>query len=403
MSTTTLPPTAPEAAPGPGPAEAPYALVDCDVHPLMPEGMASLRPFLSAAGQRRLGLDDRRALTTATYREPVSIPRNTLFTNQAGVLRGDAASPEGAAPGADPAPHGPAAARRLRHRPRRADRWRGAGAGRAPRPRQRGADRRRLQRLAGGDLAGVRPALPRDDHRRGARPAAGRGRDPPLRRRRAVRGRPAADDRRAARRAALLPDLRGGRRGRPPGHAAPQLRRGHLPHLPVVGGRQPHLLRRVAHGAQPGLRGQRREPGLPRGLRTLPRPEGRRHRGRDRLGARRHVAPRQERPRAARRGALAPAAPERVPRRPRPLHDPAAAGAGPAVAPAHAVRDRARRADADVQLRLPALGLRRPAARADLAAARRAGPGPRARTRWRRTARGSDDASRPALRRRRPW
>ena len=69
----------------------------------MAEGMASLRPFLSAAGQRRLGLDDRRALTTATYREPVSVPRNTLFTNPAGVLRGDAASPDGAAPGADPA------------------------------------------------------------------------------------------------------------------------------------------------------------------------------------------------------------------------------------------------------------------------------------------------------------
>jgi predicted TIM-barrel fold metal-dependent hydrolase len=80
-----------------------YALVDCDVHPLMGEGMASLRPFLSAAGQRRLGLDDRRALTTTGYREGVSVPRNTLFTNPAGVLRGDAGSPEGAAPGADPA------------------------------------------------------------------------------------------------------------------------------------------------------------------------------------------------------------------------------------------------------------------------------------------------------------
>ncbi|MGI3784080.1 MAG: amidohydrolase family protein, partial [Janthinobacterium lividum] len=79
-----------------------YALVDCDVHPLMREGMASLRPFLSAAGQRRLGLDDRRALTTTAFREVVSVPRNTLFVNPAGVLRGDAGSPGGAAPGADP-------------------------------------------------------------------------------------------------------------------------------------------------------------------------------------------------------------------------------------------------------------------------------------------------------------
>ena len=69
----------------------------------MAEGMADLRPFLSAAGQRRLGLDGRRSLTTTGHREAVSIPRNTLFVNPAGVLRGDADSPDGAAPGADPA------------------------------------------------------------------------------------------------------------------------------------------------------------------------------------------------------------------------------------------------------------------------------------------------------------
>jgi predicted TIM-barrel fold metal-dependent hydrolase len=92
-------PTEPSGSPDP----CPYRLVDCDVHPLMREGMASLRPFLSAGGRRRLGLDDRRSLTTTGHREAVSIPRNMLFTNQAGVLRGDAGSPEGAAPGADPA------------------------------------------------------------------------------------------------------------------------------------------------------------------------------------------------------------------------------------------------------------------------------------------------------------
>jgi predicted TIM-barrel fold metal-dependent hydrolase len=87
---------------GPAADPAPYALVDCDVHPLMADGMASLRPFLSAAGQRRLGLDGRHSLTTTGHREAVSIPRNTLFVNPAGVLRGDAESPAGAAPGADP-------------------------------------------------------------------------------------------------------------------------------------------------------------------------------------------------------------------------------------------------------------------------------------------------------------
>ena len=86
-----------------GLATCPYDLVDCDVHPLMAEGMSSLRPFHFHAGQRRLGLDSGRTLTTTGHREAVSVPPNTLFVNSAGVLRSDANSPEGAAPGADPA------------------------------------------------------------------------------------------------------------------------------------------------------------------------------------------------------------------------------------------------------------------------------------------------------------
>jgi predicted TIM-barrel fold metal-dependent hydrolase len=80
-----------------------YRLVDCDVHPIMKGGMAELRPYLSTAGQRRLGLDERRSLTTVGHREAVSIPRNMLYVNQAGVLRDDARAPDGSAPGADPA------------------------------------------------------------------------------------------------------------------------------------------------------------------------------------------------------------------------------------------------------------------------------------------------------------
>jgi uncharacterized protein len=80
-----------------------YELVDCDVHPIMKGGLADLRPFLSRAQQRRLGLDERRNLTTAGHREAVSIPRNLLYVNQAGVLRDDARAPDGSAPGADPA------------------------------------------------------------------------------------------------------------------------------------------------------------------------------------------------------------------------------------------------------------------------------------------------------------
>jgi uncharacterized protein len=80
-----------------------YRLVDCDVHPIMKGGMGDLRPFLSRAAQRRLGLDERRNLTTIGHREPVSVPRNMLYVNQAGVLRDDARAPDGSAPGADPA------------------------------------------------------------------------------------------------------------------------------------------------------------------------------------------------------------------------------------------------------------------------------------------------------------
>lgn len=81
----------------------PYRLVDCDVHPIMKGGMDDLRPHLSKAAQRRLGLDDRRRLTTVGHREAVSIPRNQLYVNQAGVLRDDARALDGSAPGSDPA------------------------------------------------------------------------------------------------------------------------------------------------------------------------------------------------------------------------------------------------------------------------------------------------------------
>lgn len=80
-----------------------YRLVDCDVHPITKSGLGELRPFLSQAAQRRLGLDERRNLTTIGHREAVSIPRNMLYLNPAGVLRDDARAPDGSAPGADPA------------------------------------------------------------------------------------------------------------------------------------------------------------------------------------------------------------------------------------------------------------------------------------------------------------
>jgi predicted TIM-barrel fold metal-dependent hydrolase len=80
-----------------------YQLVDCDVHPIMKGGLGELRPFLSRSAQHRLGLDDRRDLVSPGHREAVSIPRNMLYVNPAGVLRDDARADDGSAPGADPA------------------------------------------------------------------------------------------------------------------------------------------------------------------------------------------------------------------------------------------------------------------------------------------------------------
>jgi uncharacterized protein len=79
-----------------------YHLVDCDVHPIMKQGLVELRPHLSRSAQHRLGLDERRDLTTVGHREAASIPRNTLYVNPAGVLRDDARAGDGSAPGADP-------------------------------------------------------------------------------------------------------------------------------------------------------------------------------------------------------------------------------------------------------------------------------------------------------------
>ena len=89
----------------PASPEAPsrYELVDCDVHPIMKGGMRELVPHLSRSAQRRLGLDERRNLSTIGHREAVSVPRNMLYVNQSGVLRDDARAPDGSAPGADPA------------------------------------------------------------------------------------------------------------------------------------------------------------------------------------------------------------------------------------------------------------------------------------------------------------
>ncbi len=91
-----------EAPTDPAAAAGGLSLVDCDVHPLMRRGMADLKPYLSTASRHRLGLGDQRELSAPSNREPVSIPRNLLYVNPAGVLRRDAFPPDGSAPASDP-------------------------------------------------------------------------------------------------------------------------------------------------------------------------------------------------------------------------------------------------------------------------------------------------------------
>jgi predicted TIM-barrel fold metal-dependent hydrolase len=83
------------------PEVAGYSLIDCDVHPHLKGGLADLSPYLSTAARHRIGIDDGHA--PSTYREPVSIPRNQLYFNPAGVLRRDAIPPDGSVPASDPA------------------------------------------------------------------------------------------------------------------------------------------------------------------------------------------------------------------------------------------------------------------------------------------------------------
>lgn len=73
-------------------------LVDCDVHPHLAGGLPDLKPFLSVAGQRRMGINDTSSSMANRRREPVSIPRNQLYLNPAGVLRRDAFPPDGSRP-----------------------------------------------------------------------------------------------------------------------------------------------------------------------------------------------------------------------------------------------------------------------------------------------------------------
>ena len=86
--------------------EAPPRLktIDCDVHPHLKAGLKSLRPYLSAAWQRRLlGAASDQEWAKDVYASQFTLPKNDLYINPVGAMRRDAFAADGSVPGSDPA------------------------------------------------------------------------------------------------------------------------------------------------------------------------------------------------------------------------------------------------------------------------------------------------------------
>jgi predicted TIM-barrel fold metal-dependent hydrolase len=79
-----------------------HELVDCDVHPHLRRGLEDLTPYLTVPWQRRIGIRAERTRSKTEHRDRVSIPRNLLYINPAGVLRRDANPPDDSVPASDP-------------------------------------------------------------------------------------------------------------------------------------------------------------------------------------------------------------------------------------------------------------------------------------------------------------
>jgi uncharacterized protein len=79
------------------------ATVDCDVHPHLRDGLASLAPYMTEEWRRRLlGASHGQAWAKDMYASQFSLPKNDLYINPVGVVRRDATSDDGGAPSSDP-------------------------------------------------------------------------------------------------------------------------------------------------------------------------------------------------------------------------------------------------------------------------------------------------------------
>jgi uncharacterized protein len=76
--------------------------VDCDVHPHLPKGLASLAPYLSKAWQRRILGGVNASWATEVYASKTTIPKNDLYINPVGAMRRDTFPEDGSVPGSSP-------------------------------------------------------------------------------------------------------------------------------------------------------------------------------------------------------------------------------------------------------------------------------------------------------------
>lgn len=80
-----------------------FRLVDCDVHPLFPDGLSSLAPFMSSAWARKLGLREKEAwIEGLPNMGAFSIPTNGIYTSIDGSLRMDVIPTDGRTPASSP-------------------------------------------------------------------------------------------------------------------------------------------------------------------------------------------------------------------------------------------------------------------------------------------------------------
>jgi predicted TIM-barrel fold metal-dependent hydrolase len=81
-----------------------FATVDCDVHPHLRNGIASLAPYLSEAWRGRLfGASHGEAWAKDIYASEFTLPKNDLYINPVGVVRRDAAGVGDEGPSSVPA------------------------------------------------------------------------------------------------------------------------------------------------------------------------------------------------------------------------------------------------------------------------------------------------------------